>query len=148
MIDGWREEHQWRTAATALLDVVIINRVCEGCHTICLTGCSWTSIETRAVVCPSSQIHTMFGRFWSTVVRILPLELNAMRETPRGGPDGSVMTLNACTPAHSPYSRLPSLAYRSLQTVGACWSIWKLCEREVEHENWKLCSQIYCPLII
>lgn len=70
--------------------MVISNEVIEGCHTTCLTGCSWTRAERIPGVGSRVQIQTILERVWSTVARRLPFSgLNVMIDTPRCGPEGS-----------------------------------------------------------
>lgn len=83
-----------------------------------------------------SQIQTMFGRVWSTVLRSAPLALNAIIITPRGGPETSALAPNAEELDASAYSSVPSSVGRSLQILGEFCSTWKTCERVVEQENW------------
>ena len=114
------------------------NAAIEGCHAICLTGCSWTNTEVRpgADSESSAQIQTTFGRVCSTVARSVPSALNAMIDTPRGGPVGSGIVAVAEGPDTSVYSRSPSVFInRSRQILGEYWSTWVIWASDIEQVN-------------
>lgn len=135
-MDGTLYGDQYRTAAPALLTVVMSISVFDGCHTTCRTAASWTRAETSMAVGSSSHTQTMFGRVWSTVAMRAASALNAIVDTPRGRVDVSAIVLNADEPDDSAYSKTPSAEMqRSRQMRGVCWSISKTCDSEVEQEN-------------
>lgn len=90
----------------------------------------------RPGAAPSAHIQTIFGRAWSTLARRLPSELNVIIETPRGGPEGSVIMADAEGPDASAYSRSPSaVVNRSRQILGECCSIWETCASDIRQVN-------------
>ena len=85
---------------------------------------------------PSVQIQAMFGRVCSTVARRVPSALNAIIDTPRGGPVGSGIMAVAEGPDTSVYSRSPSaFVNRSRQMLGEYWSTWVIWASDVEQVN-------------